>query len=921
MNEPREREERIFAEALALPAGERPRFLDQACQGDAGLRQRIEALVQAHESAGGFMAAAADVALAAAPSDSAEIPGNRVGRYKLLQKIGVGGCGVVWMAEQEEPVRRRVALKIIKLGMDTKAVIARFEAERQALALMDHPNIARILDAGATDTGRPFFVMELVRGVPITQYCDEYNLPTPARLALFTQVCHAIQHAHQKGIIHRDLKPSNILVTLHDGVPVPKVIDFGIAKATQGRLTDQTLFTAFEQFLGTPAYMSPEQAELSGIDIDTRSDIYSLGVLLYELLTGRPPFDPRSLLQAGLDEIRRIIREVEPPKPSTNLSTLAATDRLMVARLRGTDPARLSLLLRGDLDWIVMKAMEKNRARRYETPTALAADIERHLHDEPVVASPPSSWYRLIKLIRRHRLVCAAAAAVALALVAGTVVSTWQAVRARRAERAASLERARAEDLLGFMLGDLRAQLAKVDRLDVLEAVGDKAMAYFASREARDLDDTTLARHAKALTQIGEIRMAQARYAEATAAFAEAYRRASALAARHPHDGEMLFERGQAEYWNGFVHWKRGEFAPAAAWLTRYHDTSLALVALDPARPAWRSELAYGQHNLAVLRQERGEFAAARVDFLAELATLEKLLGLNPGDLELRFRIADAHSWLGGLAEQQGDFAEAMKQYVVQTTQLEQLASTEPRTARWRAELANVLVLQTDIDMATGQFSAAGDRLKEARRLMDELVAYDPSNRRWSAVSLRIRLKEAMLARHEGDSPGAARLVAAVRPELESLSAAEPSDRRFVLWLVTAWRMEAQLRVSAGRPDGAAAAAHSVELGEKLIREGRATDADAGECALAGVVAGEIAALAGDSAAARSHWQHAADLLAPRLPGTRDWRLLDPAARVAAWLGRSEEAHDRIAQLNLLGYVPLDPWPHADRPGVAKSPD
>jgi serine/threonine-protein kinase len=919
MNESREREERIFAEALALPAEERPRFLDQACEGDASLRQRIEALVRAHESAGGFMAAAADVAPPAAPSDSAEVPGNRIGRYKLLQKIGVGGCGVVWMAEQEEPVRRRVALKIIKLGMDTKAVIARFEAERQALALMEHPNIARILDAGATNTGRPFFVMELVRGVAITQYCDENNLPTPARLALFTQVCQAVQHAHQKGIIHRDLKPSNILVTLHDGVPVPKVIDFGIAKATQGRLTDQTLFTAFEQFIGTPAYMSPEQAELSGLDIDTRSDIYSLGVLLYELLTGRPPFDPKSLLQAGLDEIRRVIREVEPPKPSTNLSTLRDADRIMVARHRGTEPARLSLLLRGDLDWIVMKAMEKNRARRYETPTALAADIARHLHDEPVVASPPGSFYRLTKFIRRHRLGCAAAAAVALALVAGTVVSTWQAVRATRAERATSRERARAEDLLGFMLDDLRTQLAKVGRLDVLEAVGDKAMAYFASREARDLDDPTLARHAKALTQIGAIRMDQARYAEAIAAFAEAYRRASALAARHPQDGDMLFERGQAEYWNGFVHWKRGEFAAATDWLTRYNDTCLALVALDPSRPAWRSELAHGQHNLAVLRRERGEFAAARTDFLAELATLEKLLGPHPGDVDLRFRIADAHSWLGSLAEQQGEFAEALNQYVAQTTQLEQLVATEPRTALWRFQLADALVFQTNIHLATGQFAAAGKWLKEARRLMDELVAHDPSNRHWSAVSQHFRLQEALLARQAGDLPAAARLVGEVRPELESLSAAEPSDRKFVLWLVMAWRLEAQLRVSAGRPDAATAAARAVELGDRLIREGRATDADVGECALAGVVAGEIAAQNDDRAAARRQWQHAADLLAPRLPGTRDWRLLDPAARVAAWLGRSEEAHDRIAQLNLLGYVPLDPWPDADRLDAARS--
>jgi serine/threonine-protein kinase len=921
MTESREREERIFAEALAVPTGERPRFLDQACQGDAGLRQRIEALVLAHESAGGFMAAAADVAALAAPPVSAELPGNRIGRYKLLQKIGVGGCGVVWMAEQEEPVRRRVALKIIKLGMDTKAVVARFEAERQALALMDHPNIARILDAGATDTGRPFFVMELVRGVAITQYCDENNLPTSARLALFTQVCHAIQHAHQKGIIHRDLKPSNILVTLHDGVPVPKVIDFGIAKATQGRLTDQTLFTAFEQFIGTPAYMSPEQAELSGLDIDTRSDIYSLGVLLYELLSGRPPFDPKSLLQAGLDEIRRIIREVEPPKPSTNLSTLAAADRLMVAKLRGTDPARLSLLLRGDLDWIVMKAMEKNRARRYETPTALAADIERHLHDEPVVASPPSSWYRLAKFIRRHRLACAAAAAVALALVAGTVVSTWQAVRATRAERTASRERARAEDLLGFMLGDLRTQLAKVGRLDVLEAVGDKAMAYFASREARDLDDTTLARHAKALTQIGGIRMDQARYAEATAAFAEAYRRASALAARHPHDGDMLFERSQTEYWNGKVNWKRGELAAATDWLTRYHDTCLALVALDPSRSAWRSELAYGLESLAALQKERRDFAAARAGFLEELAMLERLLAPNPGDHDLRYGIANVHSWLGGVAEQQGDFAEAMKQYVAQTAQIEQLVRAEPRTAHWRFKLADALLFQTDILLATGQFSTVGVRLQEPRRLIDELTAQDPSNRRWQTVALYSRLQATMLARQAGDLPAAVRLLDEIRPQLESLAAAEPTDHTFVLRLAMAWRMEAQVRAAAGRPDAATAAARAVELGEKLIREGRATDADAGECALAGVVAGEIAALAGDSAAARSHWQHAADLLAPRLPGTRDWRLLDPAARVAAWLGRSEEAHDRIAQLNLLGYVPLDPWPHADRPGVAKSPD
>src|SRR5258706_6328924 len=319
------------------------------------------------------------------------------------------------MAEQQEPVRRRVALKVIKLGMDTKQVIARFEAERQALAMMDHPNIAKVLDGGATDTGRPFFVMELVRGIKITDYCDQNNLPTNERLELFIQVCLAIQHAHQKGIIHRDIKPSNILVTHHDDVVVPKVIDFGIAKATVGQLTDKTVFTAFAQFVGTPAYMSPEQAQMSGLDIDTRADIYSLGVLLYELLTGNTPFDAKELLAAGMDEMRRKIREDEPAKPSTSLSTMTAIDLTTVARHRHVEPPRLIHLIRGDLDWLVMKCLEKDRTRRYETANALAMDLQRHLKDEPVVACPPSNLYRFQKLVRRNKTAFPPASATKLA--------------------------------------------------------------------------------------------------------------------------------------------------------------------------------------------------------------------------------------------------------------------------------------------------------------------------------------------------------------------------------------------------------------------------------------------------------------------------------------------------------------------------
>jgi serine/threonine protein kinase/WD40 repeat protein/tetratricopeptide (TPR) repeat protein len=423
---------------VALPA-DAPQGLCPQCLIKGGLEPSLASAVPAEPAAKGGPGQAGTIELKLPP---VEQPGDWIGRYRLLQKIGEGGFGAVYMAEQQEPVRRRVALKIVKLGMDTKQVIARFEAERQALALMDHPNIAKVFDAGATETGRPFFVMELVRGIKITDYCDQNNLTTAERLALFKQICHAIQHAHQKGIIHRDLKPSNILVTLHDGTPVPKVIDFGVAKATQQQLTDKTLFTAFEQVIGTPAYMSPEQAELSGLDIDTRSDIYSLGVLLYELLTGRPPFDPKELMRAGLNEMRRIIREKEPPRPSTRLSTLDDADLTQVARHRHAEAPKLISLIRGDLDWIVMKALEKDRTRRYETANGLAHDIQRHLDNEPVNARPPSRTYRLQKMVRRNKLAVSAVAAVAAALIVGLGVSTWSFVRERHArQRAVAAER------------------------------------------------------------------------------------------------------------------------------------------------------------------------------------------------------------------------------------------------------------------------------------------------------------------------------------------------------------------------------------------------------------------------------------------------------------------------------------------------
>ncbi len=458
-------EEALCVAALNVPDPVvRGQFLDRACAGDARLRAAVETLLAAQGdaeiffergrlavNAPGVDAQAAELlrqpgGVLESDDWSDEQLGSRLGRYQLRQKIGEGGCGTVYLAEQQTPVRRQVALKVIKLGMDTKSVIARFEAERQALAMMDHPNIARVLDAGATETGRPFFVMELVRGTRITQYCNEQNFDTGQRLKLFIKVCHAIQHAHQKSVIHRDIKPSNILVTLHDGEPVPKVIDFGIAKATAGRLTDNTLFTAVEQFVGTPAYMSPEQADNTGMDVDTRSDIYSLGVLLYELLTGRTPFNTEMLMQSGMDGMRRTLREQEPQLPSTMITSMQRTELSLTAGQRHAEPPKLISQLKGDLDWIVMKALDKERNRRYETANGLAMDIQRYLDNEPVVARPPSQVYRLKKLVRRNKLTFLAGAAVALALFIGLGLSTWLFLRERASSQREARLRAEAED-------------------------------------------------------------------------------------------------------------------------------------------------------------------------------------------------------------------------------------------------------------------------------------------------------------------------------------------------------------------------------------------------------------------------------------------------------------------------------------------
>jgi serine/threonine protein kinase/tetratricopeptide (TPR) repeat protein len=781
------RAKELFVAAVDLPdPPARAAFLDRECARDPDLRRRLDALLAAHD--------APELALERPLATTVDRPGpaeqaGRVidGKYKLLEPIGEGGMGEVWVADQLEPIRRRVALKVIKAGMDTRSVLARFEAERQALALMDHPNIAKVLDAGTTADGRPFFVMELVRGTPITQFCDARKLSPRERLELFVPVCQAIQHAHTKGIIHRDVKPSNVLVAQHDKKPVPKVIDFGVAKAVGQQLTEKTLYTGFGALVGTPAYMAPEQATFNQLDVDTRADVYALGVLAYELLAGSPPFEPERLRQAALDEVLRLVREEEPPKPSARISTSAA--RASIAAVRQSDPARLSKLVRGDLDWIVMKALEKDRTRRYETAAGLARDVQRYLADEPVEAGPPTATYRLRKFARRHRAGLAVCGGFVAVLAAGLAGSVWQAVRATGAERQAADDRDRAvaaeratADALDS-LTDLFVQSELAQRPDVgareREFMGRVAALYTRSAD-RDADPS---RTADRYWRLASFQFNLGWQADALASARRALALREQVAANAPGDRAAIRALGQSSASCGWIA-MQVEAPDAEPLLRRGVQTLVGLSAADPADPDLRHDLYRHQINLyaflvrhdrraeagPVLEEaarlirglsndfpDRGTYRAERAATLIRQANHARQTGaradviglyreavaefesIRPADLDTETRVKQGHCYhdFGLILSAARQPQEAAEFYGKATRVFADLAARFPADPEYRFHLAVACRAEGELAVTAARYDAAEAALAQAVALGRQLRDQFPELRRVPAELAR----------------------------------------------------------------------------------------------------------------------------------------------------------------------------------------
>jgi serine/threonine protein kinase/tetratricopeptide (TPR) repeat protein len=743
LNAPQSDNEVVFHTARNISDADRRReYVREACVGDEARIAFVEALLAAAAGPDSLLdRPAGNDEEATSDQTPTESVGSAIGPYKLVEAIGEGGMGTVWMAQQTQPVKRLVAVKLIKAGMDSRQVLARFEAERQALALMDHPNIARVLDGGTTTGGRPYFVMDLVKGVPITRFCDEHRLTPQQRLELFIPVCQAVQHAHQKGIIHRDLKPNNVLVALCDGKPVPKVIDFGVAKAAGQSLTDKTLVTGFGAIVGTLEYMSPEQAEINQLDIDTRSDIYALGVLLYELLAGSPPFSRKELERAGVLEMLRVIREKEPSKPSLKLSTAEGLPTL--AANRGTEPAKLTKLVRGELDWIVMKALDKDRNRRYETANGFAMDVQRYLVGEPVLAAPASQWYRLRKLMRRHRGPVLGSGVILLTLIGGITGTTLGLLQAQnnakqardqrdakdsalKAERQAREDEAKARQQAFAALRSMTEDVVERKFTQgVVLTEDDRAFMRgviaqydaFAAIQGDDTDSQAL--RAEGRLRIGNMRRTLGELREAEKDYDQALSILKQLAADFPSQSQLRRELALTHNNRGLLLKTMGRPIEAEKSHTDTLDLRKQLAAEFPTRPEYRQDVAASYNNLAIVFTDTNRPKEAEKAHSDALAIMKQLAADYPNQPGFRQELARSHCILGNMFRVSYRFKEAETAYTEAVAILKQLATELPRQPRIQYELA----MNYDNLGALIQLTRRKDRLKESELAHVEALA------------------------------------------------------------------------------------------------------------------------------------------------------------------------------------------------------
>jgi serine/threonine protein kinase len=855
---------------------------------------------------------------AAAPSAPTQLPGAprpvtgeqgwpvMIGPYRITGLLGRGGMGIVYAAEQLAPIRRRVAVKVIRTGLPAH-VAARFASERQALALMEHPGIARVLDAGTTGDGAAWVAMEYVDGVPIGRWCDERRLPPRERVRLLAAVCHAVQHAHLKGIIHRDLKPSNVLVTEQAGVPQPKVIDFGIAKALgDAQLTGDTLATEAGVLVGTPAYMSPEQADGTiatgpgSADVDTRTDVYALGVLLYELLTGTLPLDP-ARMGLGPFLTRLMARLIDVPAPSARV---AARDEQAAERAaaRGRDPAGLARELRGDLDAIVLKALAPERERRYETALGLAVDLERHLAHEPIAARPPGAAYRLGKLVRRRPAVVAVAATALVSLVTLTAVSTVQARRVARASAVAEQRREQAEELIQFMVGDLRTRLEPLGKLDVLDAVGTRAMAYFAAVPAAELSDDELLHRSEALAQLGQVRLAQGDDARAMEVFRESLAQARDLVARDPERPAWQFQLGNAEYWVGYVHYTRGAYDSALVHFQPYVASARRLVARDSTRVAWQQELGYAWSNIASVREAEGDLRGALAAFRDVLRVKEHVAALAPADAAVQVSLGNSHNTLAVVHQKLGALDSARVHFAADLVIKRRLARRDPANAPHQEALALAHFFAGANAELRGDLGAARAQLDTASALAAALTARDPANVEWARMAIVHAVGLARVEAAAGRRAEALARLDATRRAARAALARHPADAAIADALAGAEREHGYVRLALGDRTGARQdAARAVAL----LAPPAGAAGGAGRSPRLGLALARarlLEAEASEAPAARRAALEAA--LAALGPAAREEELPRAATRARALvlLGRDGEAAPLIARLARAGY-------------------